>query len=158
MEETNDPITPAEPVGLVLTEEAQYFLREAGRWARFLGIMSFIGAGFVFLIAIFFGAFTSLMSSYSYNRRPFPPVLGGGLGFVLYTGVAVICFFIALYLYQFGNSIKQAIEFSDSQDLTIAFGKLKSFFKLKGIIVIIFVSLYALIILGVIIAFLMFRH
>ncbi|MDB5004176.1 MAG: hypothetical protein JWQ34_2401 [Mucilaginibacter sp.] len=162
MEETNEPIIPAQPVGLVLLQDAQFFLHETGRWAKFLGIMGFIGSGFLMLLAFFFGAFMSAMSTlspYSQSTRHFPAIIGGVGGFILYGSLAVVYFFISLNLYQFGDGVKQAVELGDSIQLSIAFGKLKLFFKIKGIILIAVLCLYGLIIIGgiIIAAFIMHR-
>lgn len=142
-------------------QDAQFYLYETGRWAKFLGIMGFIGAGFLVLLGLFFGVIMSLLSSlphYTSSPRPFPAMLGGIGGFVLYGSLAVVYFFISLNLYQFGTGVKQAIELGDSVQLSIAFGKLKLFFKIKGIILIAVLCLYGLLLIGGIIVAAVIMH
>ena len=148
--ETNDPLIPAEPKGIILTEEAQYFLHQSGRWARFLGILGFIGTGFLLLFGLFFSAITSLIPSYQ-AAAGMTGAFSGFMGF-FYIIIAVFYFFVSRYLYQFGDRIKSGIEFSNSGQVTDALGKLKSFFKMVGITSIVFIALYIVIIIGAIIA------
>ncbi len=146
--ETNEPLVPGEPKGMILTEEAQYFLHQSGKWARFLGIMGFIGSGLVAIAGLFVGTIMSVFSQY--QQTPIPSAFGGALGF-LYILIGLLCFYISLKLYQFGSGIKDGIEWKNTDQVTKALGKLKSFFKIKGIILICVLSLYVLIIIGAII-------
>jgi len=148
--ETIEPLIPAEPKGIILTEEAQYFLHQSGRWARFLGILGFIGTGFLLLFGLFFSAITSLIPSYQ-STAGMTGAFSGFMGF-FYIIIAVFYFFVSRYLYQFGDRIKSGIEFSNSGQVTDALGKLKSFFKMVGITSIVFIALYIVIIIGAIIA------
>ena len=141
-------LSPGETKGMILTEEAQYFLHQSGKWARFLGIMGFIGAGLVAIAGLFVGTIMSVFSRY--QQTPIPAAFGGILGF-LYIIIAAFAFYISLKLYQFGNGIKDGIEWKNTEQVTKALGKLKSFFKIKGIILICVLSLYVLIIIGAII-------
>ncbi|MDB4925297.1 DUF5362 family protein [Mucilaginibacter sp.] len=170
--ETNEPHIPSVPIGILLLEDAQYYLYESGKWARFLGIMGFIGAGFLLLFGVFFGSAFSLLSHfrpmpYHYGPTPYPMIrpypmmrfpmfFSGFMGFI-YAGIAILCFFISLNLYQFGSTIKHAIEYKNSAQVSIALGKLNTFLKIKGVVVICVLALYALIIIGVIIATIMLR-
>jgi hypothetical protein len=146
--ETNEPLTPGETTGIILNEEAQYYLQKSGEWARFLGIMGFICAGLVLIAALFMGSIFSMMSAYQAN--PYPAGMGGLIGGI-YILLAVFYFFFSLYLYQFGNKIKSGIGYSDPIQVTNALSKLKSFFKLIGISTIVIMALYLLIIIGFII-------
>ena len=138
----------AEP-DLVLNQDAKYYLYESGKWARFLGIMGFIGSAFIALMGIFFGTLISVLSPYQ-QQTPMPAVFGPVMG-IFYLLMAVFNFFIALYLYQFGVRIKKGIGFSDPLEVSNALGKLKSLFKISGITVIVILSIYALVIVALII-------
>lgn len=142
--ETNEPLTPGEPTGIVLNEEAQYYLQKSGDWARFLGIMGFICAGFVLIAALFMGSIFSMMSAF--QASPFPAGMGGLIGGI-YVLLAIFYFFFSLYLYQFGNKIKSGIGYSDPIQVTHALSKLKSFFKLVGITTIVIIAFYILVII-----------
>ena len=149
--ETNEPLVPGEPKGMILTEEAQYFLHQSGKWARFLGIMGFIGSVFIAIIGLFFGTFMSVISQLKQQQMQYLPAGFGGVVAVFYILIGLLCFYISLKLYQFGSGIKDGIEWKNTDQVTKALGKLKSFFKIKGIILICVLSLYVLIIIGAII-------
>ena len=142
--ETNETFEPtgAEP-GLALNFEAQSYLREAGRWAYFLGILGFIGTGLILLAALFIGTMFSIIARYQPTATPLPAAMGGLMSF-FYILLAVFSFFFAFYLFQFGSRIKKGILFSDEAEVAKALGKLKSFFKLWGITTIVVISLYVL--------------
>jgi len=152
METTENFVDPG--TGPVLTPEAQTYLRESGKWANFLGILGFILCGLIVICALFAGAMiaatTSRMAPINGPAGVFAS-LGGGFIAVFYLIIALVYFFFSLYLYQFGSKIKKGIMFGDTDQVTIALGKLKSFFKFWGILTIIVLCLYALIIVGAII-------
>jgi hypothetical protein len=149
METTEINPTPfAEPT-LVLDSEAQGYLREAGKWATFLGILGFIFCGIILIVALFAGAILATVM----QRLPQYPmnagVASGGVWGAFVTGfyilIDAVYFFFSLYLYQFGDRIKKGVVFSDSGRVTAALRKLKSFFKLWGVTTIVVLALYALI-------------
>jgi len=137
----------AEP-GMILDFEAQSYLREAAKWAYFLGIVGFILTGFIVLCAFFVGTLFSLMGRLQQN--PMPAGVGGIMSFI-YILCAVFYFFFSFYLYQFGHRIKKGLMYNDTPEVTNALGKLKSFFKLWGITTIVILCFYALMILIVVV-------
>ncbi|MES2279176.1 MAG: DUF5362 family protein [Bacteroidota bacterium] len=152
METTEPEVQPTpehEPV-MVLNQEAQYYLQQAGKWASFLGIMGFIGSGLILLVAIFAGTLLSTISKFSPSPSPLT-MMGPAIG-VIYFIIAGIMFYINLNLYQFGTRIKSGIAFGDNRILTSSFDKLRSFFKIKGIILIVVISFYLLALIAVVIA------
>lgn len=144
----NFEMTGADP-GVVLTPEAQGYLRESGKWANFLGIVGFVLTGLIVIIALFAGTMMASLSTFSAGAGAAAGM--GGLLTVIYLVIAVVYFFFSLYLYQFGSQVKKGLMYVDSETVTIALGKLKSFFKLWGILTIVVLSLYALMIIIVII-------
>jgi len=148
--ETFEPVSPAPVPGLTL--EAQTYLREAGKWARFLGIIGFIVCGLILIGALTIGTVISRAALISPSPMITMMAGMGGLIAVFYILIDIIHFFFSLYLYQFGDRIKKGIAFADTVHLTRAFEKLKSFFKLWGIITIVVLCLYALLIVCVAIA------
>jgi len=133
---------------MVLTQEAQYYLQQAGKWATFLGIVGYIVTGFLLLAAIFASALMSYMQKISPSPSPFN--MGPFLS-ILYLIIAVFYFFFSLYLHQFGTNIKKGIAFIDTSFVTTGLGKLKSLFKLWGILTVVMLSIYALIFVGAIV-------
>ncbi len=157
--ETTENFTPIPEPGIVLNFEAQTYLREAGKWAGFLGIIGFILCGFIVLAALFMstiiGIITNVTSAASGYGNPMATGLMAGMTgivMVVYLLIALVYFFFSLYLYQFGSRIKKGIVFTDPLHITSALGKLKSFFKLWGIITIVVLALYALILIIAVIA------
>ena len=147
--ETNQPQHDhGAPNSLVLLEEAQYYLQKAGQWARFLGIMGFIGSGLMAILSFFIG---SIMGGLAMRQgNIYPAGMGGIMGF-FYLLIAVLYFFVSLYLYQFGTNAKAGLAFNDPIQVSKSLEKLKSFFKTLGITTIVMMALYVLIIIGVIV-------
>jgi hypothetical protein len=113
------------------------FLKEAAKWAKFLGILGFIFCAFFVLIGLFAGT----MMSAAFGR------LGGGVGgagmmggafiSVFYVVCAVLCFFPYLYLYNFGAKMQMALRANDQDQLNLGLKNLKSYLKFIGILAII---------------------
>ena len=149
--ETNETFEQAgNNQSLVLTFEAQSYLREAGKWAYFLGILGFIFCIIILIVAFFAGSVFTKMAELSPNSMVATFAGMGGFVTVFYILIDLIYFFFALYLYQFGSQIKKGITFTNETQVTSALGKLKSFFRYWAILTIIVLSLYALIIIGAI--------
>ncbi len=111
------------PNSLVLLEEAQYYLQKAGQWAKFLGIMGFIGSGFLAIMSFFIG---SIMGGLALRQGNIAPAgFGGAMGF-FYLLMAVLYFVISLYLYQFGTKAKAGVTYNDPIQVTKSLEKLKS--------------------------------
>jgi hypothetical protein len=146
METEETYVSPTDSNNLVLTPEAQGYLLSAGKWATFLGILGFVFCGLFFIIALFTGTIFSKMAQITpYNNPMFTAMAGlGGTITVFYILIDVLYFFFAFYLYQFATKIKAGIKFSDSAQVAIALGKLKSFFKLWGIVTIVLIGIYVL--------------
>jgi preprotein translocase subunit SecG len=101
---------------------------------------------------ILVGLFASSIFSKVSAVSAYPGVMSQGIGAfmsVFYVAFALLYFLPSLYLYQFSTYAKKAILFTNSNDITLSLGKLKSFFKFIGIMIIVIMSLYLLIIIGV---------
>ncbi len=144
--------------GLSLNLEAQSYLREAGKWANFLGILGFIICVIILIASFFVGGILSRSAEVS--SGPMGSLMAGMGSFitVVYILVDILYFFFSLYLYQFGVQIKKGITFADNAHVTGALGKLKSFFKLWGITTIVVLCLYALIFVGAIVMSVSMMH
>jgi hypothetical protein len=142
--ETNETIQPHEnePV-FNLNNEAQTYLKEAGKWANFLSIVGFVMCGLLVIAALFVGTIFSALSNISpvYGQVPAAAAICVSVFIIL---VDLLYFFFALYLNQFAGKIKRGIAFTDVSQVTQGLGKLKSFFKLWGIVTIVVLCIYAL--------------
>jgi hypothetical protein len=140
-------VTPGPEREMVLNQEALYYLQQAGKWATFLGIVGFIFTGLILLGALSASALVAVFQRIN-------PMIGAGMAggiAVYYIVIAAVYFFFSLYLYQFGSKVKQGIGFGDTVLVTAALGKLKSFFKLWGIMTIVAFALMVVIIICAII-------
>lgn len=151
--EFNENVPPLEPRSepqLTLTENSLYYLKKSGDWAYFLGIVGFVGTALIAIAALFMGTIFTTMATMN-------PMMGAAAGMgslvtVFYLLLAVVSFFFALYLYQFGTRVKSAVLHYNTDELTNALGKLKSFFKMWGIITIVYIALMVLVFVGSIVA------
>ena len=132
-----------------LNTSALEFLKESAKWSKFLAITGFVGIGLMVLAAIFMGAVMSMVPTA--ESTEFSP-LGAMKGFisVLYLIIASIYFFPVYYLYKYANDTKNAIQNNDSELLSTGLGFLKSHHKFLGIMMIVILSLYVLMFIGMI--------
>lgn len=126
---------------LVLEVQAEVYLRETRKWAKFLAIVGFIFMGIMVLAAIAMFAFSGSMGSI----MPFPMA---GIGFLYLVIAGMYCIPI-YYLLQFSNKTKQALDSQNTQTLTESMGYLKSHYKFIGIFTIVMLALYPI---GIIVA------
>lgn len=115
------------------------FLKETSRWAKFLSIVGFVMVGFMLLISlsiIGLGSSNALLEASFQNAGYSSPMMVG----VIYLVMAVISIFPYLYLFQFANRMKAALDSSDQDALNGAFSSLKSSFKFVGVFTIIMLA------------------
>ncbi|MDE5422307.1 hypothetical protein L3073_08835 [Ancylomarina sp. DW003] len=122
---------------LILELQAEVFLREGRKWAKFLAILGFIGIGFGAIIALIMllgAGFAGFASTYS--SVPFVAI-----GF-FYLVIIGIYFFPIYYLLQFANKAKEALDSRSSQSLTESMRYLKGHYKFLGVMTIVMFALY----------------
>lgn len=141
--EVTEQLLPDEPQ-MILSQEAQYYLQQAGKWASFLGIVGFVICGLIFIMALFVGSIFAFLAKMSPTPSNISLASAGPILSFVYIVFDAIYFMLVLYLYQFAVRIKRGIGFIDSAMVTSAFHKLKSFFKAWGIITIVMLSFYVL--------------
>lgn len=125
---------------------AQNHLKETAKWAKFLAIVGFVFTGFIALFAIFAGTLMSTFSAMSPELSMLPTA---GLSFA-YLFIAAIYFIPCLFLFQFAQKAKLALQEENSDLLADSLGRLKSLFLFTGILTLIMVAFYVLILLFVI--------
>ena len=145
--EENTPVTPPENVpsepSLVIDNEIQWFLSETTKWSKFLAIVGFIMAALIILIGFAFVLFGSALSAELPTELAFSGVIGA-----IYVGLGLLYYFPAKHLYDFSTYARQALAAQHQEALVFAFSKLKSFYKFWGILMIILLVIYALAIVG----------
>ena len=134
-----------------LNESAKGFLKETAKWAYFLSILGYIGIGFIVLAAIFAGTIFGLIGNMSHQMGGMAS-LGGSFITVIYLSIAALYFFPVYYLNKFASNAKIALRDNDSESLATSFEYLKSHYKFIGILAVVTLCLYALIIVGAIVA------
>lgn len=140
-----------EEFDLQLNESAKGFLKETAKWAYFLSILGYIGIGFIVLAAVFAGALFAFIGNLSREMNNFG-AMGGSFISAFYLIIAAFYFFPVYYLNKFASNAKIALRDNDSKLLADSFEYLKSHYKFIGILSLIILSLYALIIVFVVIA------
>lgn len=126
-----------------LTSQAKDYLKESGKWCKFLSIMGFIGIGLMVLAGVFMGFAGSLAGMNQMSNLPstFPTAILS----MVYIVMALIYFFPVYYLYKYSVKIIDAVNSNDSNGLEKGLGYLKSHHKFLGITMLVILSLYALI-------------
>ncbi|MDR2768132.1 MAG: hypothetical protein LBB82_07395 [Treponema sp.] len=123
----------------VITEKMILYLKSAAPWTRFLGIIGFIGCGFMAAGAI--GTLVGL------NITPIPGMENTAISSVMFIyllGVGALFFFPSLFKFRFGKKVQSYLKTDDPQDLEEAFRYNKSLWKFTGILYIIALGLFVL--------------
>ena len=134
-------ITDQQDKGIELLPEGVKDLNEARKWTMFLAILGFIATGFLVIAGLFMGTIFSFIPD-----TDLPGALGIILG-IFYLVIAVVYFFPVLYLLQFSQKSKKAVEERDSNFLAEAIGRLKAHYKFIGIMTIVMMALYPVLVL-----------
>ncbi|GAA4454621.1 hypothetical protein [Rurimicrobium arvi] len=125
-----------------LTEQGKRYLQETARWTRFLAIIGFVAIGFMALAMLAFVLTGATKQLFSKDEA---------LSVSLLTGLIALVFMISVYwyptlmLFRFSKYIKAGIADSNPGQLELAFRCQRNFFKFCGIIILIFLVLYALV-------------
>ena len=138
---------------LSLNELAINALRESGKWCMFLSILGFIFIGLFVILGIFMTFLMSAMPSDPYGgAMGANPIMAMKSYFgIFYIVMALVYFFPVYYLFNYAKGMKAALASGNEDVLANALVNLKSHHKFLGIMMIITISLYILIIIGVVI-------
>lgn len=151
------PVSPDEPVpakggvGLV-TELTRQLLGKAGPWLGFLGVMAFIGCGFLAVIAlgmiIVSLAGGDLFGS-SAQARLTTPMLG-----LLYLALAIVSFFPARFISSMGSNARRYTNDGESSTLEAVVLNLTKAAKFYGVVTIVALAatVVGLVIVGIVAA------
>ena len=130
-----------------LTTFSKEYLKSAGQWAYILGIIGFVMSGLMLIASIFIGIAFSAFSTDDFgsafgSSMPF----GGGTIAAIYVVLALVYGVFSYLLFLFGMKMKDAIQKNDGSVLEKSLHSLKLFFKLWGIMTIVFIGLYIILI------------
>jgi hypothetical protein len=129
------------------------YLKDAARWARFLGIIGFIMCG----MAVCFAILAVTVMAGLFNTLGTGSLFGGinvtsaGVG-LIYTILALIFFFPCLYLYNFGMRMKTALLRNDQEQLVVSFKNARACLRFIGILMIIAIGFWILMLIFIVIA------
>jgi hypothetical protein len=140
--ETNEEYPPMQ-----LTEEMQYYVFEAAKWAKMIGIAGFVFAGILALMAFSVPAMFSMLVKMNPSMGNVP---GGAHAIaVFYFILAVVCLAFSIQVFQFSRNAKEGVSYNSEPHITAALSRLRSFFRLWGILVLVCVGGYILAALAV---------
>jgi hypothetical protein len=133
-----------------VTSETRLYIGQAAPWLKFIGVMGFIGCGFLALIGIVAAISPGLMGSV----YGLPQSVGTSVGLiagVAYLGIGILSFFPALFMYKIGaaaGSYKLQAQAMNLQEMLLNF---KKWAKFNGILIIIAIAIGVLAFIGAII-------
>ena len=143
-----------------LTNTMVGYLKEAAPWLRFIGIMGYIGCGFMAVSGITtiaaMGALSSLwesaLSELGSFGNVFNAVFSVSMG-AYFLAFAVLFFFPSRFTYNFGAKIRSYLQNGKEEELELALKNNKSLWKFYGIMMIIeLAAIPVLIVIGIIAA------
>jgi hypothetical protein len=133
---------------LKLTLTGIRYLNQARKWTHFLSILGFITTGIIVIVALFLSSildmFSGMDSGYGVSDLG---SIGTGTVTVFYLVLAIIYFFLSLYLYRFSIRIKAAVHEQNSALLEDGLKNLKSYWKLTGVLTAVVLGIYLLLFL-----------
>ena len=128
--------------GLSLSTEDTANLRKAGKWGRFLGVVSMVFLGLAILAFIGFGA--TMLATMGLNEQAGIPAGATTFLIIFYVAVFVFSFYMVYLLYKFGTAAIEAVDRHDQLAMTKSFASLGRMLKIYGIITVIYLGFMAL--------------
>jgi hypothetical protein len=121
-----------------LSESMIQNMKTAAPWMKFLAIVAFVGAGLLFIFGIIALSKTG-SGGYGYLHRVDSTALT--ITALVYIVVAVVILILGLYLYKSANGYSSFCQSHDANSLETAFLMQKKYWKMSGIITIVYLSL-----------------
>ena len=115
-------------------------LVETAKWAKFLAIVGIVLSCILVLVALFAGTFMELFLTRTGGESTSTVFVS-----IAYIIIAALYFFTSLYLYRFGVKMQYALNSNDQQLFNVALQNQRMFYRIMGIIMIIYLSIVALI-------------
>jgi hypothetical protein len=121
-----------------LSESMIQNIKETAPWMKFLAIMSFIGAGLIFIVSIYLLSKSSEMKyAYYYGDSYEDPTIAA----ICFIVAAIIMCVLGAYVYKSAKGYSEFCTSSDVNSLETAFLMQKKYWKAVGILTIIYISL-----------------
>ncbi len=125
-----------------INDEVKEYLLEIAKWTKLIGIVGYIGIGLMIVIAFFTSAFFAMLPVAGAEDIPM------SVFSIVYFLMAGLYFFPVNYLFQFSKRLSHSLERDDTTSFTDAFRNLKSHYKFVGVFIIVVMSMYAIMFLG----------
>ena len=133
--------------GVGPSEMSCELLRQTKPWVQFLGVLSFILSGFMMLGGVLM-IILGLIGGASGGRGAMGSAISGAVLGAVYIPLALIYLYPGLKMWQFGSAIGRLMTSRSNEDMEVALGHQKSFWKYCGIFTIVSMVLYFLLIIG----------
>lgn len=136
------PVANAPQAPLTLNAQSEALIAATARWSRFLGILTFVMAGIMFLCGLTLLFTASILSGYADFAGMNLTALA-----LLYIAFPVLYIFPGLFLYRYADRMRTALASRDEAALTDGFLQHKKLFAFMGIYCIVAIALVILVII-----------
>jgi hypothetical protein len=131
-----------------LDQDIQAYLKETAKWSKILGILGYVGIGFLVLFSFFVKGIFEMLPEANVQKIPSSTLS------IIYFILAGVYFFPVNYLFQFGKNMGRSLQIHDQELFKTALKNLKSHYKFVGMFALVIVSLYSVLFLSTIVGFL----
>lgn len=139
---------PYGPPPMSLDTTGQTLLRGAARWAQFMAVAAFVASGMMIVMALTAPLWFSAMRNLPGAEMNGMLSMGSGMFMGTYLFAGLIQFFFALYLYRFAVRAQRALALRDGAVLDESLAALGGYFRVQGILLIVFLGFMALALVG----------
>ena len=115
-------------------------LRTAGKWARFVAVVSLVFLALAVLFIVVFGA--TMLSYLPIGTLSGPGAFEGLLMLVVYGVMGALYIYVLIKLYQFGSKAVRGVDSTNYNLISDAVAALKSMFKVIGILTAVVLAFY----------------
>jgi len=142
----NEEMNVQEATGMVINESMKADLLTSAKWAKFLCIIGCIGIAFMVILSVVIFAIGNRFPS------PSPIAMMPGVFSSVYLITAAIMIYPLMKGFQFANCTKAACLSNNEVELARGFAGMRSYLQFIGILTIIVLAIYALILIGSLVA------
>lgn len=136
---------------IIVDSSAAAHLKETAMWAKLMGVVGIVLSILIGLMGLFAGTMLATMTrKFGGDSSESLGALGSGMITIFYLFIAVIYFFLSLYLFRFAVKMKLALQISGQEQFNASLMNLKLVYRIMGIILIIYLAFLALALLAVI--------
>jgi len=135
------------PFDLTINENNKKDLLVAAQWAKVLAIFGYVGMGFMILVGL-----GMLLGGSALGGSAASAGIPIGVLILLYFVLAAVYYLPVTYMYRMAKNFKEAINDSTQTSLDMGISYLAKFFKFSGYTVVGIIILYAVVLVGSLIA------